>query len=461
MSVTISQSIDNLKERYAALYDANQTAICKPVSEVVNGHRVKALAAFMRLGIPGKKMEDYRYSDFQPHFEAPLSVDFSNTTGNVNPEELFQCAVPDMDVCTIFLINGWFAGVQSVPENVVAGSFATMSQQYPELYGRYYGQQAPVERDGLVAMNTLFAQDGFFLHIKKGEVVEKPIQVINIMTGDADRIAFFRNLIIAEPNSQAKVLFCDHTLSPSRFLVNGVTEVFADENAIFDYYSVQSQHNLTTQVSGVYVNQKQYSNVLTNHLTLQCGVARNNIFVTLDGEYCESHLYGLYLADKNQHIDNFSFVDHAKPNCQSNELFKGVLDDQASGSFTGSIMVRPHAQKTNAYQSNKNLLLTKDAKFNTKPQLEIYADDVKCSHGATVGQIDEDSLFYLRARGIGEQEARILLMYAFAYEVIEKIRVEPLQEQIQSLVERRFRGELSKCEACVMCAQTPATTQLL
>ena len=450
MSVTISQSIDNLKERYAALYDANQTAICKPVSEVVNGHRVKALAAFMRLGIPGKKVEDYRYSDFQPHFEAPLSVDFSNTTGNVNPEELFQCAVPDMDVCTIFLINGWFAGVQSVPENVVAGSFATMSQQYPELYGRYYGQQAPVERDGLVAMNTLFAQDGFFLHIKKGAVVEKPIQVINIMTGDADRMAFFRNLIIAEPNSQAKVLFCDHTLSPSRFVVNGVTEVFADENAIFDYYSVQSQHNLTTQVSGVYVNQKQYSNVLTNHLTLQCGVARNNIFVTLDGEYCESHLYGLYLADKNQHIDNFSFVDHAKPNCQSNELFKGVLDDQASGSFTGSIKVRPHAQKTNAYQSNKNLLLTKDAKFNTKPQLEIYADDVKCSHGATVGQLDENALFYLRSRGIDEREAKLMLMFGFAHDVIKNIPIEALRERIDNLVLQRLRGELSRCASCAI-----------
>ena len=410
MSVTISQSIENLKERYSALFNANRSTICKPVSDVVNRHRDQAHADFMKLGIPDKKVENYRYSDFQPQFNAALACDFTNNISHIRPQDLYQAGVPAADVCTIFLINGWFAAAQSVPESVVIGSFAAMSHQYPELYARYYNRQAPMDSDGFVAMNTMFAQDGFFLLIKKNAVVDKPVQIINIMTGDADRLTFFRNLIVAEPNSQAKVLFCDHTLSSSRFVVNGVTEVFAEENAVFDYYNVQSQHNLTSQVSGVYISQKRQSNVLVNYLTLQCGMARNNIFVALNDEFCESHLYGLYLADKNQHIDNFSLVDHAKPNCQSNELFKGVLDDQASGSFTGSIKVRPDAQKTNAYQSNKNLLLTRDAKFHTKPQLEIYADDVKCSHGATVGQIDEDSLFYLRARGIGEQEARILLM---------------------------------------------------
>jgi Fe-S cluster assembly protein SufD len=186
---------------------------------------------------------------------------------------------------------------------------------------------------------------------------------------------------------------------------------------------------------------------------LHAGVARNNIELKLAGQHAEGRAYGLYLLDKNQHVDNFSFIDHAVPDCFSDELFKGVLDDHSTGAFTGKIMVRPDAQQTNAYQSNNNLLLTNDAKVNTKPQLEIYADDVKCSHGATVGQLDENAMFYLRTRGINQEEATILLMYAFAYEVIEKIRVEPLRESIRNLVEKRFRGELDKCHSCVVCGQ--------
>lgn len=445
---------------YGELYTRLRPEIFAASSPVVNALRDEAMAIFSRKGIPTHKVEEYKYTNLQPHFHPEWKLELKRPKTVVNPDELFQCDVPNLDSGVIYLVNGWFAGTVNLPSGVVVEGMMEAAQKYPGLFEQYYGKQAPLTRDAMVAMNTAFALDGIFLHIPRGVVVEKPIQVVHILSGSDDQMVFYRNLVVADAASQAKVLFCDHTLSAARFAVNGVTEVFAAEAVVFDWYHIQSQHNLTTQVNGLYVNQKKQSNVLTNLITLHCGVARNNIFVTLDDEHCESHLYGLYLADKNQHIDNYSFIDHAKPHCESNELFKGVLDDRASGSFTGSIMVRRDAQKTNAYQSNKNLLLTADAKFNTKPQLEIYADDVKCSHGATVGQLNDEAMFYLRARGISKEESRILLMYAFAYEVIEKIRVEPLKEQIKQLVEKRFRGELSKCESCVLCGQQPHLTQM-
>ncbi len=459
MSIIIDQSIVNINERFLSLFNANRNTLEQNSSDVINGARDAAKGAFSKLGVPSRKVESYKYSDLTVSFNDTWNIDFQKPSDSVNNHDLFHCSVPELDVCTVVLVNGWYMFANAVPEDTIVGSLSEISKTNPELVQKYYGKQAPVTEDGMVALNTMFAQDGLFLHVKKGAIIEKPIHVINILTGAKDRLSFFRNLIVLDESSSAKVLFCDHTLNTSKFAANGVTEVFAAENALFEYYNVQSQHNLTTQIHGVYVNQKRYSNVQTSHITLHCGTSRNNVYIRLDDEDCEAHMYGLYLMDKNQHIDNHTFVDHAYPNCHSNELFKGVLDDSATGAFTGSIMVRPDAQKTLAYQSNKNILLTQDAKFNTKPQLEIYADDVKCSHGATVGQIDDEALFYMRARGIGEQEAQILLMYAFTYEVVEKISIEPLQNEIKSLIEKRFRGELSKCDSCVMCSQTPSVSQ--
>jgi len=339
----------------------------------------------------------------------------------------------------------------SLPKGVVIGSFAEISKSHPEIVEAHYNKYAKNDEDSLVALNTAFAQDGFLIYVPKGVVIEKPIQIVNIMHSSEDLLAFPRNLVVIEENAQAKILLCEHTLTESKYLVNAVTEAYVAKNAIFDIYNIQNQHNLTTCVNSIFVHQKEHSSALTHNLTLHTGTTRNNVYVDMAEEHCESHVYGLYITDKNQHVDNFSFIDHAKPNCYSEELFKGVLDDKSTGAFAGKIMVRPDAQKTSAFQRNDNLLLTDTAKMNTKPMLEIYADDVKCSHGATVGQLDEKSMFYLRSRGIGKDEARILLMYAFAYEAVEKIRVPALRDEIKELVENTFRGELDKCNSCVLC----------
>ena len=237
----------------------------------------------------------------------------------------------------------------------------------------------------------------------------------------------------------------------AKFLASQVTEIYAGKNSVFDFYDMEESTLTTTRVASTFVRQEAGSNVLVNGITLHNGVTRNNYYITLMGENAETNLCGMAIADRKESVDNYTFIDHAVPFCHSNELFKYVIDDDAQGSFSGRILVRTDAQKTVAYQSNKNLCVTPEARMFTKPQLEIYADDVKCSHGATVGQLDQNALFYLRSRGISESEAKMLLMFAFTNDVIENIRLDALKDRLRQLVEKRFRGELSKCAGCGVC----------
>jgi Fe-S cluster assembly protein SufD len=274
--------------------------------------------------------------------------------------------------------------------------------------------------------------------------------VVNLLFSKTNTRVNQRNLFVIGKNAEARVIICDHALSDYRYFTNSVTEIMVDENAYMDYIKVQNEHNFATNISSLYATQEKDSRFNTNIITLHGGMVRNNVNVLLNGEGCENNASGLYLVDKGQHVDNYTYIDHAKPNCMSNQMYKGVLDDFATGAFNGRIRVKPDAQKTKAFQANNNILLTDDAEMNTKPQLEIYADDVKCSHGATVGQLDEDALFYLRARGIEEREARLMLMFAFAHEIIARIEVEPLRDRIDNLIDKRLRGELSRCQNCAM-----------
>jgi Fe-S cluster assembly protein SufD len=449
---------------YNDLFVKNRAVIEEGASPVVNAARVKAQKIFEKTGIPSSKVEAYKYTNLQPYFNRKYTMSFqgSGFTGNI--EDIFTCNLDTLTAHTISLVNGKYVSFKAsndLPEGVVVGSFSQLSLKYPELMKKYYANIAPVENDALVALNTMLAQDGVFVYVPKNVIVEKPFQVVNILMGDEDRMVNQRNFIMVEENAQARVLICDHALTPKRFLVNTVTEAQVDAAGHLIVTNLENHHNGVVQVGSYFFNQEEKSRVCTNYFTLNAGVARNNINVRMSGEGAECHVSGLYLLDKNQHVDNFTFIDHAVPNCQSNELFKGVMDDMSTGSFTGRIMVRPDAQKTNAYQSNNNLLLTEDAKINTRPQLEIYADDVKCSHGATVGQLDEEALFYLRARGIGKEEASILLRYAFAYEVIKKISIPELKKRITNLVEKRFRHDLDKCDSCIICENKGSKSFLL
>lgn len=442
------------KENFIELYQKNLEIIKNGSPEYINEVREKAFEQFKVLGIPDKKNENYKYTDLNKEFDNGYKNYFSPKNIQFQINDIFSCDVPNLNTKVILLLNGWYYDRENLmtelPGGAVIGSFQKATELYPDLVKKHFTKYANCEKEGLVALNTAFVKDGVFLHVPKGVVIEKPIQIINILMDDEEGFTQHRNLFILEENSQASVVICDHTLSKPNFLTNSVTEIYVGQNASLEYSRMQNEHNGSRQVSHLYFNQEKDSRVNANTISLHGGLIRNNVNVLLNGEGCDNTTTGLYFTDKGQHIDNYMFMDHAHPNCISNQLFKGVLDDYATGAFSGKVLVRKDAQKTQAYQTNNNILLTDDVDIKTKPQLEIYADDVKCSHGATVGQLDEDAMFYLRARGIPEKEAKLLLMYAFANDVIKTIQVPALQERIQDLVDKRLRGELSRCNSCQM-----------
>lgn len=443
------------EQQYIALFEQHRKQLEAPAAALLNGQREEAFAHFKRMGFPTKALEDFKYTSLQEAFAPDFGLNINRLPIPVDPYEVFHCDVPNLSTSLYFVINDSFCSERApkahLPEGVIVGSLNELAKEKPELIERYYNQLARNGEDGTVAFNTSFVQDGFVLYVPKGVVVEKPIQLINILRGDVDFMVNRRILVIIEEAAQAKLLICDHGIDNVNFLSTQVAEIYVGDNALFDYYEMEENSLKTTRIASTYVEQGRGSNVMLNGITLHNGKTRNNVYVKLNGEHAEAHVSGMAIADKSQHVDNHTFIDHAMPNCQSHELFKYVLNDTATGVFAGRILVRKDAQKTAAFQSNKNICATSDARMYTKPQLEIYADDVKCSHGATVGQIDENALFYLRSRGISLSEARMLLMFAFTNDVIEQIRLDSLKDRLKHLVEKRFRGELAKCSTCAVC----------
>lgn len=444
-----------VEQQYIDLFLQTEGMICSHSAEALNVLRTSAFADFQKLGFPTRKQEKYKYTDISKLFEPDYGLNLNRLEIPVNPYEVFKCDVPNMSTSLYFVVNDTFYNKilpqSNLPEGVIFGSLKEVAQQHPELVEKYYGKLADTSKDGVTAFNTAFAQDGVVFYVPKNVVVERPIQLVNILRGDVDFMMNRRILIILEEGAQACLLVCDHAMDNVKFLATQVTEVFVGENAALDFYELEETHTKTVRVSSLYVKQEANSNVLLNGMTLHNGVTRNSTEVLLAGEGAELNLCGMAIADKNQHVDNNTSIDHAVPNCTSNELFKYVLDDQSVGAFAGLVLVRPDAQHTSSQQTNRNLCATRDARMYTQPQLEIYADDVKCSHGATVGQLDENALFYMRQRGIPLNEARLLLMFAFVNEVIDTIRLDALKDRLHLLVEKRFRGELNKCEGCAIC----------
>lgn len=431
-------------------YRAQLEEVCAPG---LNARREQALQDFERLGFPEFGSEDYQQTNIAAAFEHDYGLNLKRLNMQAEQEKIFHCDVLSLSADLYFLVNDSFYDDQKshadLPEGVFSGGLNDFATRFPEVFGRYYGKLAGGSNDGLVAFNTLFAQDGYVLYIPKNTVVKRPIQLISSLSGNVDMLCNRRLLVIAEESAQGKLLICDHTVDEDRkFLSTQVVEVFAGDNAVLDIYELEESSEQTTRFSSVFVSQGSHSNVVINGITLYNGLTRNNYQVALNGEYAETHVSGVVISDEQQHTDNFIRIEHNVPNCLSNQLFKYVLDGASKGSFTGRIIVAQDAQKTNAYQTNRNLCITPEARMYSRPQLEIYADDVKCSHGMTTGQLDENALFYLRSRGIPEKEARILLMFAFTSDVLEYIRIDTLKERLHHLVERRFRGESAKCGRC-------------
>lgn len=450
MSITTEKIA--LAEQIVSWFGQNRAALDQGSSNLLNRMRDISVKRFAKTGIPDYKHEDYKYTDLRPAFEKKYRQEFVRENGSIDLNEVFRCNVPEMDSHLVFLRNGWFYSGNNpeaeLPKGVVLGSLEQVANTRPELVENYLNRQAALSDDPFVALNTAFTKDGFFLYIPKGVAIEKPIQIINLLSSDDDLQVTQRNLIVAGAASQVKILICDHTLTSASFLYNTVTEVFVGEDAQLDFYTIQNHHNQSAGINSSFFRQERNSNLMTGTFSLHSGMIRNNQKVTLNGDHSEASINGISFTDKKQHVDNFVLVEHSAPNCTSNQVYKNVLNDESTGAFAGRIHVARDAQQTNAFQRNNNILLTDKAKMQTKPQLIIDADDVKCSHGATVGQIDEDALFFLRARGIGENDARMMLMNAFANEVIRKISIPALRDNMELLIEKRLKGDISRCHEC-------------
>jgi Fe-S cluster assembly protein SufD len=442
-------------DKYLDLFEQRQQEIIEGEPKFVSQLREEAIASFREVGFPVRKAEAYKYTHLEPVFDGELHFDFQPRQIRFDDQELFRCDVPMLDANVLTVLNGFFHQpgepvLTELDNGVMYGSLKEAIRRYPDLLKKYLGKNARMKGEPFVALNTAFSQDGIFLYVPKGVHLEVPIQVIHLLLSDKNQMVQHRNLFVLESNATAQVIICDHTLSPHMFLTNSVTEVYTGENADLDLLRLQNEHNNSCQVTNTWIRQERHSHCQHGTVTLHGGMVRNNLRISLEGEGAETHALGLFLTDKMQHVDNYTVIDHHQPHCTSNQYYKGVLDDVSTGAFNGKIHVHPDAQKTEAFQTNNNILLTDTARMHTKPRLEIYADDVKCSHGATVGQLDENALFYLQSRGISKDESRLMLMDAFAWDVISKIKQPPLQDRITDLVSKRLRGELSRCNNCAM-----------
>ncbi|MDH6535204.1 Fe-S cluster assembly protein SufD [Parabacteroides sp. 52] len=443
------------EQQYIELFTEYENLVCKYSTPVMNALRTEALANFERLGFPLVGSEDYRHTDVAQAFAPDYGININRLAIPVNPYDVFHCDVPNLSTALYFIINDTFYQKEQtkglLPEGVYVGGLKSFTEKFPEIASRYYGKAATSDKDGIIALNTMLAQDGFVIYVPKSVVVDRPIQLVNISRSDVDTMANRRVLVILEAHAEAKLLVCDHSMDEVKFLTTQVVEIFAEEGAVFDYYDLEESSESTTRFSSVHVKQNASSNVLVNGITLHNGLSRNNYYIELNGEQAETTLCAMSVLDKGQQVDTYSHITHAVPYCTSTELVKNVLDDHATGIFSGRILVKQDAQKTQAYQTNRNLCLKREARVFSKPQLEIYADDVKCSHGMTTGQLDENALFYMRSRGIPEEEARMLLSVAFMADVVDHVRLDILKDRLHKLVEKRFRGELAKCSGCSMC----------
>ena len=447
------------EKQYIELYEQARQMIFDHAPESMNVVRDTAFEDFRKQGFPTKKVERYKYTDIQKLFEPDYGVNLSRLQIPVDPYEAFRCDVPNLSTSLYFVVNDMFFHDDKpkghLPEGVIIGSM----RDYPELVAKYYTKLAKTSEDAITALNTMLAQDGLLVYVPKNTKVDRAIQVINILKATPqnaqrvvpDLMVNRRVLIVLEESAEIKMLFCDHAADDRNFLATQVIEAYVGENASLDLYCMEETHNKNVRLSNVYIVQQANSRVNHNVITLHNGITRNKLDLTFSGEGAECQCYGCVIADKQQHVDNNTLIVHKVPHCTSQELYKYVLDDKATGAFAGRVLVEHGAQKTTSQMTNQNLTATKEAFMYTQPMLEIYADDVKCAHGSTVGQLNDAALFYMRQRGISLQEAKVLLQNAFINEVIDHMQLEPLRDRLHYLVEKRFRGELNKCSGCKLC----------
>lgn len=443
---------DELRQ-YTEFYKSQKESIERNSAELLNRYRDAALKVLEGSKLPKTGSESYHVSDLKAVLAPDYGINCNRLGIPVDTALAFKCDVPNLAALLYFQCNDEFRASDKnshamIPEGVIIDSLRHAAEAHKNLVAKYYAQIAPAE-EIMVALNTMLAQDGVLVYIPKGTVLSRPVQIVNILSSIVPLMVNRRVVIVAESGAEAKFVFCDHTQNAEvEFLSNQVVEVYAGENAKVEIYDMEESGERTHRVSSTYVRQMRNSKVLINSITLMNGTTRNNVGIDVSEEGCETHLYGICIGREKEIIDNNTFIGHNAPNCQSREQYKYLLEGKSKGCFGGKIFVSPGADKVEAYQSNNNIISSAEAKMYTKPQLEIYTDDVKCSHGATTGQLDQNALFYMRTRGIPEEEAKSLLMQAFMDEVIATVNIDILRDRLKHLVEKRLKGTLALCSEC-------------
>ena len=452
----------NALKQYTDLYSEHGQLLRDNSCAVLDAHRQKAYESLLGTTLPEKGSENYEHTDLQELLSPNYALNIARIPLDVNPHASFRCDVPNMSTALFMLLNDSWAETdisrRQLPEGVIVESLAKAAATRPELVGKYYNTIAD-PANPLTALNTMLVQDGLFLYVGKGVKLEKPLQLVDILQYNEPLLTVRRMLIVIEEEAEAKLLVCDHTQNPDTNLMNLQTiEIFAGRGSHFDFYDMEESTEQTTRLSTLYLRQASGSNVLIDGITLFNGTTRNEYYCVMPEPDAELRLFGMGLEDLSRRLDTYSRISHEAIGCHSTELFKYGVDDSATGAFSGRIHVASGAQKTEAYQSNRNIVGSSSARMFSKPQLEIYADDVKCSHGTAIGQLDQTQLFYMRTRGLTEATARMLLKQAFMSDVIDGVRLPALRDRLRQLVEMRFSGTLGACSSCHSdCSLSPET----
>lgn len=443
---------DSPLKQYLELYRHEHARIDAATPDALRRLRASALSALNHLDLPAKGSEGYERTSLHDVFAPDYGLNLDRMCFDPDLACTFKCDVPHVSTLLGVVVNDVYrptAGlVKGLPEGVTMCSFSEAAKIRPELLDRL-GELADTLTDAPTALNTLLCQDGVLIHVARGVRLEKPLQLVNIFNSPVPMLAPRRLLIVMEEDSRASLLVCEHSQkSDVRYLDLEVAEIFCEAGSSLDLCHMQESSVLTDRVSRTYASQRAGSRLNINGAILDGGLTRNDFVVDLNGHHAESMISGMVTALDDMHVDQNTLVRHHAPDCRSHQLLKYVLDDRARGQFRGLIVVDEAAERTEAFQTNRNLLASPDARMHTSPRLEIYCDEVKCSHGATTGQLDERALFYMQARGIPRAEARMMLMQAFMADVIDTIEIEGLRDRLRHLVDRRLNGQDATCNDC-------------
>ncbi|MBQ0770079.1 MAG: Fe-S cluster assembly protein SufD [Bizionia sp.] len=428
----------DLKEKLVSSFLAFEESI--DVHSPVHDIRNEAIKTFETEGFPTKKQEAWKYTSLNAILKHDYSV-FPKQENTIEYKDIKEYFLHDIDTYKIIFIDGKYSSHLSQTTHdgidVCLMSSALNKPKYRPIIENYFNKIAT--KDSLTSLNTAFSNEGAYIHIPKNKLVDKPIQILHFSTGNEAALMLQpRNLIVADENSEVQIFERHQSLTDNPVLTNSVTEIFTAKRAIVDYYKLQNDNSNASLIDNTFVDQKDQSHCLVHTFSFGGKLTRNNLNFYQNGERIESTMKGVTIIGDKQHVDHNTLVHHIEPNCESHQDYKGIFGDSATGVFNGKIVVEKLAQKTNAFQANNNILLSDKASINTKPQLEIFADDVKCSHGCTIGQLDESAMFYMRSRGIPKKEAKALLMYAFSNNVLSSVRIPELKQRITKVIANKL-----------------------